>query len=48
MDILPVKLSEQEQEQYPEFTRLLTDLRQYVAADGTSLSVKKDLDQVSR
>jgi hypothetical protein len=43
---LPVLVSDQDLEKYPEFKKLLKTLTRYVADDGTTKEIQKDYTEV--
>ena len=45
--MLPVEVTDEDLQQNPEFSQLLSLLSQHISSDGTSSQLEKDLQQVS-
>lgn len=45
--MLPVEVRDEDLQQNPEFSKLLSLLSQHISSDGTSSQLEKDLQQVS-
>lgn len=45
--MLPVEVTDEDLQQNPEFSKLLSLLSQHISSDGTSSQLEKDLQQVS-
>lgn len=45
--MLPVEVTDEDLQQNPEFSQLLSLLSQHISSDGTSFQLEKDLQQVS-